>query len=59
MTVVRIAKAGPLDKRSRYNVFVDQLRNGMPYRGKPYSGGYQEDWVKQFGIDAPAHFPRI
>jgi hypothetical protein len=38
-------------------VFVDQLRNGMPYRGKPYLGGHPERWIEKFAANALTDFP--
>ena len=44
--------------RIRYNVFVDELRDGGPYRGKAYLGGYGEKWIDQFAVRASADFPQ-
>jgi hypothetical protein len=32
-------------KQIRYNFFVNELRDGRPYRGKAYLGGYGEKWI--------------
>ena len=42
----------------RYNVFVDQMRNGLPYRGATYVGGHQEAWIGRFAESASQEFPR-
>ena len=57
VTVRSIRREGPNDQRTRYNVFVDQLRNGMPYRGKPYLGGHPERWIEKFSANALTDFP--
>jgi hypothetical protein len=57
VTVRSIRREGPNDQRTRYNVFVDQLRNGMPYRGRPYLGGHPERWIEKFAANALADFP--
>ena len=57
VTVRSIRREGPADRRTRYNVFVDQLRNGVPYRGKPYLGGHPQKWVEEFSSNALSDFP--
>ena len=57
VTVRTIRREGPNDQRTRYNVFVDQLRNGTPYRGKPYLGGHSERWIEKFAANARTDFP--
>ena len=57
VTVRGIRREGPDDRRTRYNVFVDQLRNGQPYRGKAYLGGHPEKWIEQFAANATTDFP--
>ena len=42
----------------RYNVFVDQMRNGLPYRGATFVGGHAEAWVGRFAELASQEFPR-
>ena len=56
VTVRSLRREGPQDRRTRYNVFVDQLRDGDPYRGKSYMGGHPEKWIEQFARDAATHF---
>ncbi len=58
VTVRGIARQGALDRRTRYNVFVDQLRDGSPYRGKSYLGGHPEKWIDQFAGNAETDFPK-
>jgi hypothetical protein len=58
VTVRRITADGPKDRRIRYNVFVDQLQDGQPYRGKAYTGGHGEQWIKQFAAQAGSAFPQ-
>ena len=56
VTVRRITGDGR--KQISYNVFVDELRDGRPYRGKAYLGGYGEKWIDQFTVRASADFPQ-
>ena len=56
VTVRRITGDGR--KQIRYNVFVDELRDGRPYRGKAYLGGYGERWIDQFEVRASGDFPQ-
>ncbi len=56
VTVRRIIGDGR--KRIRYNVFVDELRDGRPHRGKAYLGGYGEKWIDQFAVRASVDFPQ-
>jgi len=56
VTLLRITGDGR--KVIRYNVFVDQLRDGQPYRGKVYLGGHDEKWVEQFEQRAALDFPQ-
>jgi len=58
VTVRRVPSEGPEDTRQRYAVLVAQLRNGLPYREKRYSGGHGEEWVSEFSRDAAIDFPR-
>ena len=53
VTVRRITGDGR--KQVRYNVFVDELRDGRP---KAYLGGYGEKWIDQFAVRASADFPQ-
>jgi hypothetical protein len=59
VTVRRIPSGGIQDTRVRYNVYVDELKNGQPYRGKPYLGGHGQEWVKQFASGASTDFPKL
>jgi len=56
VTVRRITGDGR--KQIRYNVLVDELRDGRPYRGKAYLGGHGEKWIDQFAVRASADFPQ-
>jgi hypothetical protein len=56
VTVRRITGDGR--KQISYNVFVDELRDGRPYRGKAYLGGYGERWIDQFEVRASGDFPQ-
>jgi hypothetical protein len=56
VTVRRITGDGR--KVIRYNVFVDQLRDGQPFRGKVYLGGHDEKWIDQFALRASVDFPQ-
>jgi len=50
VTVRHVTSEG--DTRQRYTVLVAQLRDGVPYRGKRYVGGYGGEWVNGFSRDA-------
>ena len=56
VTVRRITGDGR--KEIRYNVFVDQLRNGQPFRGQVYLGGHGAEWIDQFELRASTDFPQ-
>ena len=56
VTVRHVTSEG--DTRQRYTVLVAQLRDGVPYRGKRYVGGYGAEWVNDFSRDALTNFPR-
>jgi len=58
VTVRGIARQGALDRRTRYNVFVDQMRDGSPFRGKSYLGGHPEKWIERFAGNAETDFPK-
>ena len=54
VTVRRITGDGR--KEIRYNVYVDQLRDGQPFRGQVYLGGHGAKWIDQFALRASTDF---
>ena len=59
VVVRRIPVDEPEDMQAiRYNLFVDQMRNGQPYRGATFVGGHAEAWIDRFAELASQEFPR-